>query len=88
LHRTGASDPLGKLDDRLDEQRISGDTKAALQVQAAAAGKSLAEWVRFVLDVQAHGIDRVRSLHDRKFDLVGNLSAARLHANDGTGTQP
>lgn len=67
------SDPLGKLDDTIDTFRIDSETKALLSVQAARAGKPLVEFIRFVLQVQAHGADRVRSLHMRKFDLVGNL---------------
>ena len=72
------SDPLGKLDDKIDEFRIDSETKALLMVQAARAGKTPIEFIRFVLQVQAHGADRVRSLHMRKFDLVGNLSVLDL----------
>ncbi len=73
--RTGSSDPIGKLDDTIDSFRINGETKAILQLQAVRCGMSLSEYLRFVLDVQAHGIDRLRSLNSRKFDLVGNLLA-------------
>ncbi len=73
----GASDPLGKLDDRIEEFRIDSETKAVLALQAARNGKTLAEWVRFILQIQAHGVEHVRSLHLRRFDEVGNLSALR-----------
>lgn len=74
----GPSDPLGKLDDRIEEFRIDSETRALLSLQAARAGKNLTEFIRFVLQVQAHGPERIRSLHLRKFDLVGNLSALDL----------
>lgn len=69
------ANPLGKLDDSIDAFRICGETKAVLQLQAVRCGMSLSEYLRFVLDVQAHGLASVRSLHERKFGLVGNLLA-------------
>lgn len=80
LASRGFSDPLGKLDDRIEEFRIDSETKALLALQAAQAGKPLSEFIRFVLQVQAHGLDRIRMLHLRKFDLVGNVSALRGEA--------
>lgn len=72
--RTGSTSLFGKLDAELPKQRISLDTLVALQRKAAEANLSLAEYVRTVLDVQAHGFERVAS-----------LAASRLRQVVGTG---
>ena len=84
FHR-GNSDPLGKLDDKIDEFRIDSETKAILNMQAVRQGKTLAEWMRFMSQVQAHGLDRIRKLHLQKFDAVGNLSDMRANIADEAG---
>lgn len=74
LPSRGLSDPLGKLDDVITDLRIDSETKAILALQASRNGKPLVEWVRFVLQCQAHGVERVKSMHLRRFDAVRDLS--------------
>lgn len=73
FQRTGSSNPLGKLDADLPKQRINGETLARLQLQAAEAGMSLAEFVRLVLDCKAFGSEHVASLHAERIRRVGAI---------------
>ncbi|MGV8822998.1 MAG: hypothetical protein ACWA66_02105 [Methylibium petroleiphilum] len=73
FQRTGSSSPLGKLDAELPKQRINSETIARLQLQAAEAGMSLAEFVRLVLDCKAFGSEHVASLHADRIRRVGAI---------------
>ncbi len=77
--RTGTSSPFGKLDDVLPKQKISSFTLARLKEQAGQAGKTLAEYLRLVLDTQAHGVDTVKRMRADEVDLV-------VEMRDGKGS--
>ena len=73
LSRSGATSPLGKLTAKIGEFRVSEETHDELERQAREAGLGLSEYVREVLMIRAHGIDMVRSLYERRLQLVAGI---------------
>ena len=71
--RSGTTSPLGKLDSELPKQRISGLTLAALIRQAAENDMTLAEYVRMVLDIRAHGVDALSRMHGERIKRVAGM---------------
>lgn len=72
--RTGNSNPLGKLDAENPKFRIGSETLARLQLKAAEAGMTLAEYERMVLEANAWGAEHVVMLHaDRVRRVVGSV---------------
>ena len=76
--RNGSTSPLGKLDGELPKQRISSQTLAELQRQAAEHGMPLAEFVRLLLDLRAFGADTLKKMHQERVDRVAGTG-------EGTG---
>lgn len=68
--RKGSTSPLGKLDDRLEANKIESVVKARLQVLAAESGKPLNEFLRNIYRVLAFGPDAVKSMHTDEVDRV------------------
>jgi hypothetical protein len=68
--RSGATSPLGKLDDRIEAFRIEGVVKARLTEMAARRGKPLPEYLRVVLQVITFGPDTVKRMHLNEVDEV------------------
>lgn len=56
---------------------MSEDTHDELEFQAREAGMGLSEFIREVLMIRAHGIDMVRSLYERRLQLVAGMSDKR-----------
>lgn len=71
--RNGTTSPLGKLDDRLEANKIESVVKARLQVLAAEAGKPLNEFLRDIYRVVAFGPDEVKRLHVDGVDRVARM---------------
>ncbi len=88
--RTGTSGLWGKLDAELPKQRISLETLVALQRKAAEAHLTLAEYIRTLLDVHAHGFEEVVTLKKRRLrEVVGqDAEKAFEHVASLAGQRP
>jgi len=72
--RTGLTSTLGKLTEVIPAVRVSLDTKASLEREASRAGMTLAEFVRYLLDIRALGLDEVRRLQEERLKVVSGMS--------------
>ncbi|NMG71816.1 plasmid mobilization protein [Parazoarcus communis] len=75
MSRSGHTGPLGKLTAEI-KIRTDEDTKEGLERMARSAGLSLAEYVRDLLMVHAHGYEYVASLYAARLSRVAGLGAA------------
>lgn len=73
LSRNGVSSPFGKLDASLPKTMISSLTLAELQRQAAQNDMTLAEYVRMILDIRAHGLCAMKRMHDERLERVASI---------------
>lgn len=81
LSRNGNTNPLGKLSAEFTV-RVSEDTKDELEQQARACGMGLSEFIREVLMIRAHGLDMVRSLYERRLEMVSGNGAEKVRHGD------
>ena len=78
LHRSGFSNPFGKLNFELPKVKLPDETGEILTQLAAQNGQSMNEFVRMVLMVRAHGVDAMLSVERQRL-----MSAAGTGEEDG-----
>lgn len=81
LSRNGTTNPLGKLSAEFTV-RVSEDTRDELERQARACGMGLGEFIREVLMIRAHGIEMVRSLYQRRLEMVSGNGVESVRHGD------
>lgn len=82
MHRTGRSDPLGKLTAQVKAFAVDDETLEGLHALARAAGhKTLGEFMREHCQVLVHGADRLKSLHADRIDFI----AGKIRESAGSG---
>lgn len=75
--RSGVTSPLGKLTAEFPKFKGPEDTKEILEREARAAGMSLAEFIRELCMVRAHGEEYVKSLYSARVDVVARKGEER-----------
>ena len=73
LARSGTTSTLGKLTAKV-EVRVSEDTRDELEQLARQCGMGISEYIRELLMIRAHGIESVRSLYEKRLELVAGVS--------------
>lgn len=71
FQRSGFSNPLGKYDIWFEKFRFDSESMARLQLKAAQRGMPVAEYARFVLHIDAWGVEHVKSVYLARFEGVG-----------------
>lgn len=74
--RSGFTSPIGKFTAEFPKWKGPEETKEILEREARRAGMGLAEFIRELCMIRAHGKDVVRSLYAQRLDVV-----------DGTGKE-
>lgn len=75
LHRTGASNPFGKLTAQIPKLKIPEETHDILEREARLAHMTLSEFVRNLLMVRAHGVEVVAKVQESRLRVVAGLGA-------------
>ncbi len=76
-HRTGTTSPLGKFTADFPKWKGPELTHEMACRRAAAAGVSLAEWIRLTVMIAVHGRDEVESVYKAQLDVVEGKGAER-----------
>lgn len=71
--RSGVTHPLGKFTAEFPKYKGPEETKAILERKAARLGLSLAEYLREMAMIDAHGVDTIKSLHTSRIDAVAGI---------------
>lgn len=74
LSRPLTSSPLGgSLNASLPKVRVHDETMEGATKLARAAGMSLSEWVRLVIEIRVHGVAEVSALHTDRIKSVAGI---------------
>lgn len=76
--RSGVSHPLGKFTAKFPPYKGPESTKEILEKKAARLDMSLAEYLRELAIIHAHGVDTLKSLHVSRIEAV----AGKGHEGD------
>jgi hypothetical protein len=68
--RSGQTSPLGKFTADFPKFKGPEETKEILEREARLASMTLAEFIRNLCMVRAHGEKTIRSLYDKRMDVV------------------
>lgn len=71
--RSNGANIFGKLTFDIGKVKVSDPTGERLQARANAAGMSVLEYVRLILDINAHGLDTVISLNEERVKMVAGI---------------
>lgn len=66
----GVSNPMGKLTAEIPKIKVTEETKEELERAARVAGMPLSEFIRWYLEIRAHGFDMVCKLHADRLRVV------------------
>jgi hypothetical protein len=72
--RRESGSPLGKLDAKIKDFRLSSATKEKLEQQAHAQGIDLTQFMRTMCDVKAFGVDTLANLHRERLEAASEKS--------------
>lgn len=71
--RSSGANIFGKLTVDIGKVKVSEATGDGLQAKASAAGMSVLEYVRLILDINVHGLDAVLSLQEQRLRMVAGI---------------
>lgn len=72
--RRESGSPLGKLDARMKEFRVSSATLRELERQAHEKDMDLTQFMRTMCDVKAFGVDTLANLHRERLEAAAEKS--------------
>ena len=75
FHRTGTSNPFGKLTAEVPKVKIPEATHDELERMAREAGMGVSEFVRELIIMRVHGVEMYSKLHANRMNVVAGMGA-------------